>query len=257
MTDTSPELVEEVTERDELLAQLEAERQRQISERMLVREYVERMFAHNDGYIARAASPCTDGVNSWLIRNNIPGMRCSLHHHSRLIQGTPEQIQVARRIAESQFPGLRPDMLSSLTEQQLRAQLAAAVRQGTDWRNQFIINLRSANDQWTNIPDSLVVELINRLLHADADAEAQPQAAPFPVPEAAAPPAPPQPQPVMVDMMVALSIRLSAELAGMRDADLQVAIGNRIRQALRDGVSRTHGAAVEDDILSSIRIVRR
>jgi hypothetical protein len=257
MTDTSSELAGETTARSELRAQLEAERQRQVDERMLIREYVERMFAYNDGYIARACSPCADGVNAWLGRQYIPGMYWSAHSYPRLMQGTPEQMRDARRYAESRLTGLDPDALAGLTDRQLRAQLASVTQQGANWRTQFISSLRTANDQWTNIPDSLVVELINRL--NGVIEEAQPQAAPFPVPEADAPPVPPQPQPqtVTADVMVALSLRLSGPLAQMSDTELQEHVISQVRTGLRNRASQVRGAAVDGNILANARIIRR
>ena len=261
MTDTeTPVVAAAVTpgSRATLLAELAAERERQIDWRMLIRTYVEQMFEYDNHRIPRSSEPCAGGVNNWLIRQGIPRMVVSAVDYRVLVQGNEH---IPRAQAERSFGNLDPVILADLNDDDLRSQLTASVRQGALWRRVFISNLRQAQREWPNIPFSLTEDLIQRLIGAvpatTAEEEAQAQAASFPVPVPAPAAEELEVRAVMANVLIALPLRLTGDITHQSDETLQQQVRSRLRDSLRRSVAAETGVGLTDEILFQVSINRR
>jgi hypothetical protein len=191
----------------EVAAQLEAERERQIQDRLLVRTYAIRAYNDQD----RDYDPaCDDGVDNWLGEHRVPKM-----------YRTEAE---ARNLAAQ---AVAVPVLSGLSGQRQTETLIAFRRQGERWRTRLVADLRAAQDDNRALRLSYVEELSTRLNADQAVTTEAAAAAGFP--EAAASAAPVPPARFTAQVMTHLTVRLPV---GMSDAGLEEAIRSRIRAGL-------------------------
>lgn len=128
------------------LAEYNAERERQIGWRNAIRETAFNILQQDE-------SPCMDGVNDWLRDNGVPEIL-----DRRSLTGGQERAQAA---AERAVPELEnPDHYSATG---IRAQLASRRRQGEQWRERVVRNLRALPEDRDDIPEHLISQLISQL----------------------------------------------------------------------------------------------
>jgi hypothetical protein len=226
-----------VDERMRLLADIAAERSRQIEWRVQARIYAVRML--NSQHVRNADSPCQSGTNSWLTRLDIPGLTVDRGLGRYTLGGDDE---ARRQVADSaDMASSSPAQLAGLRTEQLPAQLAAVRHRGEMWREVFIRTLRASAGNFGYIPSSLVEELI-AFMNSPAPTPDYPAfaagAAPFPVP-----PAPPAPQTTHMTVAILLPLELTG-FDSVDDPALERHIADRLRNTLRRSIAITQGVAV-------------
>jgi hypothetical protein len=219
----------ETRTREEVLAELEAERARQADQRVLVAEAAWNMRQNHE-------DPCLSGVNEFLGRHRIP-----------VIPDSDENLNSARLRDEALrlvTYGFDPE---EFTAAGLARRLPGFREQGGQWLEGFITAVQQAARD-NDVPRDDVAALVRRL-------RGEPEPAPQAVTENAAvqsqqAPRLPRPQSGYTDvaMQVTFAIRVpSRNTSGASDAMIQGRAQDTIRQAIRNAVARSEYAAAIAD----------
>lgn len=214
-------------------AQLEAERQRQIQDRLLVREYAVKAYNDQDRDYEHM---CDDGVNNWLGDHLVPKM-----------YRTEEE---ARGLAAQAVRS--PAFAVGLTDRQKADMVTAFRRQGETWRTRLAADLRSTREDNPALRSSYVEELITRLSNPAAPVtEEAPQQQ---LNLSPTPPAPPAPAPAsrIVQVMTGLTLRLPV---GMPANGMEEAVRRRVNDALLRA-AREAGAEISGGIATVVHMTR-
>jgi hypothetical protein len=223
-------VTETATDTD-MAAELEAERQRQMRDRLLVREYA--IKAHND-QDTNYETACIDGVNEWLGDHRVPKMY---------------RTEAEARDLAAQ--AVRPPILSvSLTDQQMADLVTAFRRQGANWRARLISDLRDARDEYPALRVSYVNELVERLNAPPEGAVVAAEAAPELTPTSPAPSAR-----LTAQVMAGLTVRLPGVADEIGDEQMRIEIHARIVTAIQQAVQAS-GAEILGELITTVHIAR-